>query len=209
MGQSCTCQSTMRALRKPRGLPRRCLNRNHPRRTLGDRLSSHAPTCFRGDHRKVDQRRADPMDAGFHQMTFSLRTRRDATCQSEWARILRSHRRLFPENRTRSPKFCLRANAPELESGLGLDDLAVHLKQRINEEINRSAFRFWIDHQIAPLCQFKSVSRIVTEIVIGQLRVLPRFTDVYRNPLTVSEKFGPAMIALDLALVLVRWNCRA
>ncbi len=103
----------------------------------------------------------------------------------------------------------LGANAPELESGLGFYDLAVHLKQRINQEINRSAFRFWIDHQIATLRQFKPIRRIMTKIIISQLRVLPRFTDIHRNPLTVCEKFGPAMVALDLALILVGWNGRA
>ena len=93
-----TCRSTTCALRTRRGLPHRCLNPNHLRRMPGDRLSRHALTCFRGDHRKVDQRRVGPMDTGFHQMTFSLRTRRGATCQSEWVRNLRSHRRVFPEN---------------------------------------------------------------------------------------------------------------
>ena len=53
---------------------------------------------------------------------------------------------IFRELRSRSPKFCSRADAPELESGLRLDELAVHLKQRIHEEINGSAFRFRIDH---------------------------------------------------------------
>src|SRR5262245_29086013 len=48
----------------------------------------------------------------------------------------------------------------------------------------------------------------MTEIIIGQLRVLPRFTDVYRHPLTVCEKLGPAMVALDLAFILVGWNRR-
>src|SRR5882724_12210305 len=99
----------------------------------------------------------------------------------------------------------LGANAPELESGLGFDDLAVHFKQRISEEINRSAFRFRIDHQIPAFGQFKPISRIVTKIIISELWVLPRFTDVYRHPLTVCEKFGPAMISLDLALILVGW----
>ena len=103
----------------------------------------------------------------------------------------------------------LGANAPELESGLGFYDLAVHLKQRINQEIDRSAFRFWVDHQIATLRQFKPIRRIMTKIIISQLRVLPRFTDIHRHPLTVREKFGPAMIALDLALILVGWNGRA
>ena len=45
----------------------------------------------------------------------------------------------------------LRANAPEFESGLGFYDLTVHLKQRIDQEIDRSAFRFRVDHQIATL----------------------------------------------------------
>src|SRR6266576_6638354 len=103
----------------------------------------------------------------------------------------------------------LRADAPELESGLGFDNLAVHFKERINEEINRSTFRFRIDHQIPALGQFKPISRIMTKIVISQLRVLPRFTDVYWYPTIVCEKFGPAMIALDLALILVSWNGRA
>src|SRR5262245_25685903 len=49
----------------------------------------------------------------------------------------------------------------------------------------------------------------MTEVIIGQLWVFPRFTDVDRHPLTVCEKFGPAMIALDLALVLIGWNGRA
>ena len=110
-------------------------------------------------------------------------------------------------NREVAGRLC--ANAPELESGLGLYDLAVHLEQRINEEINRPALRFRIDDQIPALCQFKPVRRVMTKIIIGQLRVLPRFTDIHRNPLTVREKFGPAMVALDLALILVGWNGRA
>src|SRR4029077_10918393 len=103
----------------------------------------------------------------------------------------------------------LRANGPELERGFGFNDCAVHLKERINKEIDRSAFRFRIDHQIAALRQFKSVRWIMTKIIIRELWVLPRFTDIHRNPLTVREKFGPAMIALDLAIILVGWNGRA
>ena len=97
-GQSCTCQSTMRALRMPRALPRRCLTPNHPRRMSGDRFSSHAPTCFLGRHRRVDPRHADPTDTGFQQMMFALRTTRDATCQSSRLRNLRSQRELFFEH---------------------------------------------------------------------------------------------------------------
>src|SRR5436190_2380425 len=100
-------------------------------------------------------------------------------------------------------------NASELESRLGFYDLAVHFKERISEKIDRSAFRFRIDHQIPALGQFKPISRIMTKIVISELWVLPRFTNVHRHPLTVCEKFGPAMIPLDLALILVSWNGRA
>ena len=98
MGQRCTCRSTMCALRTPRVFRRRCLNPNHLMRMPGNRLSRHVLTCFRGDHRRVAPRRAGRMDTGFHQMMFSLRTRRDATCQSEWVRNLRSYIRLFSEN---------------------------------------------------------------------------------------------------------------
>jgi len=98
MGQSCTSQSTTRALRTPCALPRQCLLPNRPRRMSGDRFSSHAPTCFLGRHRRVDPRHADPTDTGFHQMMFALRMTRDATCQSSRLTNLRSQRELFFEN---------------------------------------------------------------------------------------------------------------
>src|SRR3954463_12240586 len=46
----------------------------------------------------------------------------------------------------------------------------------------------------------------MTKIIICQLRILPRFTDIHRNPLIVREKFGPAMVTLDLSLFFVGWN---
>ena len=49
----------------------------------------------------------------------------------------------------------------------------------------------------------------MTKIIIRQLRVLPSFADIHRHPLTVREKFGPAMVAFDLAFPLVGWNGRA
>src|SRR6188472_1581049 len=103
----------------------------------------------------------------------------------------------------------LRTNAPKFESGFRLYDLAVHLKQRIDQEIDRPAFRFRVDHQIATFRQLKPIRWVMAKIIIGQLRVFPRFTDIHRNPLIVREKFGPAMVALDLALLLVGWNGRA
>ena len=103
IGQCCTCRSMTCALRTPRALPHRCLNPNHPRRTSGDRLSSHAPTCFRGHHRRVDRPHAGPTDTGFHQMKLSPRTRRDATCQSSSVRNRHSHpNTIFPQARSRS-----------------------------------------------------------------------------------------------------------
>src|SRR3546814_13875007 len=76
----------------------------------------------------------------------------------------------------------LRPNPPELERGIGFYDLAVHLKQRIDKEINRAAFRFRIDYQIAALGQFKPIRRIMTEIIINELWVLPRFTNIHQKP---------------------------
>src|SRR6266481_7352275 len=49
----------------------------------------------------------------------------------------------------------------------------------------------------------------MTKIIISKLWVLPRFTDVDRHPLTVREKFGPAMVALNLAFLLVGLDGRA
>jgi hypothetical protein len=103
MDQWRTFQSRMCALRMPRGLPRRYLNLNHLRRMSGDRLSTRVLTCFREDHRKVDPLSAGPTDNGSHRMTFSLRTRRDATCQSGSVRNLRSHADYFP--RTQKPQL--------------------------------------------------------------------------------------------------------
>src|SRR6266511_4620476 len=100
----------------------------------------------------------------------------------------------------------LGANAAELEGRLRFHDLAVHFKQRINQEIDRSAFRFRVDHQIATLRQFEPIRRIMTKIIIRQLRVLPCFTDIHRHPLAICKKFSPAMVALDSALILVGWN---
>ena len=119
MDQSCTCQSTTCALRTPRALPRRCLTPHHLRRTSGDRLSSHAPTCFRQRHRRVDPKPAGPTDTGFHQPTCAPRRRRAATSQPSWVRNLHSHPQIISrELRSRSPKFCLRPNPPKLKSGL-------------------------------------------------------------------------------------------
>src|SRR5437899_9202691 len=47
------------------------------------------------------------------------------------------------------------------------------------------------------------------EVVISQLWILPRFADIHRYPASVCQKFRPAMIALDRALVLIGRNCRA
>jgi hypothetical protein len=105
MRQWCTCRSTTCALRTPRALPRRCLNPNHPRRMSGDRLSSHAPTCFREHHRRVDRRHAGLTGTGFDQRMRALRTRRDATCQPSWVRNLNSHRQtIFPRTQRSQPE---------------------------------------------------------------------------------------------------------
>ena len=98
MCQWCMCRSTTRALRTLRALPRRCLTPNHPRRTVSDRLSSDAPTCFRAHRRRVDPRHAGPMDGGVHQTPRVLRRTRVATCQPSWAGNLHSHPQIILEN---------------------------------------------------------------------------------------------------------------
>src|SRR5262249_38672219 len=137
------------------------------------------------------------------------RRTRAATYQPSWVRNLHSHPKTISRGLgSYSPKFCLRPNPPELESGLRFYHLAVHLKQRIYQKVDRSAFGFRIDHQIATLGQFEPISWIMTKIIISELWILPRFTDVYRDPLTVCEKFGPAVVAVDFAFILVGWNGR-
>jgi hypothetical protein len=49
----------------------------------------------------------------------------------------------------------------------------------------------------------------VTEVVIDQLWIFPSFADIYRDPASIGEKFGPAMVAVDCALAFVRGNGRA
>src|SRR5947207_8353084 len=49
----------------------------------------------------------------------------------------------------------------------------------------------------------------MTKVVISQLWIFPSFANINRYPLTIREKIGPAMIALDLTLILVGWNGRA
>ena len=94
------------ALRTLPALPRRCLNPNHPRRMSGDRLSSHAPTCFREHHKRADRRHAGLTDTGFHQMMRALRKTRDATCQPGWVRNLHSHpQTISREVRSRGRNF--------------------------------------------------------------------------------------------------------
>src|SRR5712692_1594917 len=46
----------------------------------------------------------------------------------------------------------------------------------------------------------------MAEIIIGELWIFPRFTDVHRNPAAVGEKLRPTMITFDRAFVFLRWN---
>ncbi len=72
-----------------------------------------------------------------------------------------------------------RADAPKHESRLGFYDLAVHFEQRIDEKIDRAAGWFRIDHQIAALGEFKPIGRVMAKVIIGELRIFPRFTDIF------------------------------
>src|SRR5947209_6673992 len=46
----------------------------------------------------------------------------------------------------------------------------------------------------------------MTEIVVGQFGILPRFADVHRDPTSVRKKFGPAMIPLYNTLIFIGGN---
>src|SRR6266446_5525747 len=102
-----------------------------------------------------------------------------------------------------------RSDAAEREGSLRFYDLAVHLEQRIDEEIDRAAGGRGIDNEVAPFRQLETIGRIMAEIVAGEFGILPRFTDVHRHPTFVSEKFSPTMVAFDCALILVRGNSSA
>src|SRR5438105_2579307 len=100
----------------------------------------------------------------------------------------------------------LSADSAKYERRLRFYHLTIHLKQRVYEKIDWAARRFGINYQVAAFRQLETIGRVVAEIVIGQLWILPRFTDIHRHPTSVCEKFGPAMVAVDRALVLIRWN---
>src|SRR6266404_93118 len=102
-----------------------------------------------------------------------------------------------------------RADAPKHESRLGFYDLAVHFEQRIDEKIDRAAGWFRIDHQIAALGEFKPIGRVMAKVIIGELRISPRFTDIHRHPPSIRQKFSPAMVAVDRAFLFVSGNGRA
>src|SRR5438132_1529263 len=57
--------------------------------------------------------------------------------------------------------------------------------------------------------QRETIRRVVAEVVVGQRWIFPRFTDIHRHPASICEKFRPAMVAFDRALILVGWNRRA
>src|SRR5207244_13522378 len=98
------------------------------------------------------------------------------------------------------------ADPTECESCLGFDYFAVHFEQWIDEKIDRAARRLRVNYQITAFRKFEPVGRIVPEVVISQLRILPSFADIHRNPATICQEFSPAMVAVDRALVLVGWN---
>src|SRR5437763_14170010 len=100
----------------------------------------------------------------------------------------------------------LSADSTKHERRLGFYHFAVHLKQRVYEKIDRAARRLGIDHQIAAFRQLETICRIMSEVIIRKLGFFPRFADIHRHPASVCEKFGPAMIAVDRALVLIGWN---
>src|SRR5438067_12334393 len=100
----------------------------------------------------------------------------------------------------------LRADASEDKRGLRLDYFAVHLKQRIDEKVYWAARRLGVHNQVAAFRQFKTIGRIMPEIVIRQLWIFPCFADINGNPPTICQEFGPTMIAIDRAFVFFSRN---
>jgi len=94
----------------------------------------------------------------------------------------------------------------EREAGFRFHSFAVYLQQRIHEKVNWTASWFRIDNQIASFGQLEAIRRIVTEIIIGRRRIFPCFNNIDQDPASVSEEFGPAMVACDCAFAFVRGN---
>ena len=49
----------------------------------------------------------------------------------------------------------------------------------------------------------------MTEVIIGELWIFPRFTDVHWHPASIGEEFSPAMVAVDRSLIFIGGNCSA
>src|SRR4029453_11260225 len=97
----------------------------------------------------------------------------------------------------------------ESETGFRLHGFAVYLQQRIRKKVNRTTGWGRIDNQIASFVQLEAIRRIVTEIIVGQLWMLPCFADIDRNPAPIGEEFRPTMVAFDCAFAFVRGDCCA
>src|SRR5205807_2977558 len=55
----------------------------------------------------------------------------------------------------------------------------------------------------------ETIGRVMPEIVIRQLWILPCFADINGNPATICQELSPAMVAVDRALVFVSGNSSA
>src|SRR6266498_3028014 len=106
--------------------------------------------------------------------------------------------------RANEPFLC--PDTAEHESCFGFYYLAIHLEQGVNEKVDRPAGRLGIDDQISTFGQLETIGRIMTEVVISQLWIFPRFADIHRHPASIREKFSPAMVAVNRALIFVGWN---
>src|SRR5882724_2885796 len=82
-----------------------------------------------------------------------------------------------------------RPRAAESKTRFRLDDLPLHFKQRIREEIDRTGRWCRIDDKIAAFCQFETIGRVMTKIVVGQLRIFPSLANVNRDPAVIGQEF--------------------
>ena len=87
--------------------------------------------------------------------------------------------------------------------------LSADLQHGIGEEVDRSGYWTGFDHQVAAAAEFDAVGRMMTEVIGRQGGTLVTLADVNGPPFPIGLELGPAMIAIDPALVSLRRDGRA
>src|SRR5437660_10574473 len=88
--------------------------------------------------------------------------------------------------------------------------LAIHFDIWVNEVVQRVSGLLWRQSNISPNGELNTVFIPVSEEEFALFRMLPRFRDVNRHPSVIFRiEIGPAVIAGDVARMLVRWQGEA